>query len=121
MSKLFKSILPLLIAVAAFVAIQNWWRMDLILRPIEISEPIAAKDVSLYSTRWCSYCDKARSLLQQANIPFQEYDIEQSARAYQNYQQIGGRGVPVIKIGSEVVYGFKPGAIRRALAEVSND
>ena len=116
MTKQLKSLAPLLIAVALFLIIKNWWRVDLLLEPIPAVD-IDASQVTLYSTSWCGYCAKTRDLLQQAKIPFNEYDIEQSTRAYQQYQQLGGRGVPVVAIGEQVIHGFKPSAMRQALRQ----
>ncbi|KKK49462.1 hypothetical protein LCGC14_3134800, partial [marine sediment metagenome] len=80
---------------------------------------INESDVVIYTTSWCTYCRKARVFLRQANIPYTEYDIEKSARAYAEYQQISGRGVPVIRIGKQTIQGYDPVAIRAALAALN--
>jgi glutaredoxin len=64
------------------------------------------KDVVMYSTVWCGYCKQARAYFAQNNIPYTDYDVEQSAEAKQNYDAIGGRGVPVIFIGQSRMNGF---------------
>lgn len=84
-------------------------------------DTIAERDITLYSTSWCPYCLKARQYLKRAGIPFKEYDIEESARAYQQYQQISGRGVPVLQIGRQTVQGFDRQAIRTAVAQLAAD
>ena len=118
MPKNLNRFLPLVAAIALLFAIQNWWRVDLLINPIDIDE-ITKQNVVLYTTSWCPYCRKARSFFQQANIPFTEYDIEKSTYAYKQYQQISGRGVPVIVIGDRVVQGYNPQAIRSALTALT--
>jgi len=66
------------------------------------------KDVVMYSTQWCGYCKQARSYFAQNSIPYTDYDIEQSAEAKQNYDAIGGRGVPIIFVGQSRMNGFSP-------------
>ncbi|ARN73646.1 glutaredoxin family protein [Oceanicoccus sagamiensis] len=116
MNKKAKNFIPLILFIAVFLLLQNWWRVDLVLNPIS-TESINEEAVVMYSTNWCPYCRKARLFFRQANIPYTEYDVEKSARAYEEYQRISGRGVPVIVIGDKVVQGFDKQAIRRALAD----
>lgn len=66
------------------------------------------KPVVLYATSWCGYCRKARAYFKQHGITYIEYDIEKDKAAYQRYKKLGGKGVPVITIGSETVFGFSP-------------
>lgn len=85
---------------------------------IDPPPPIAAnaeRKVVLFATRWCGYCAKTRALFQRHNIPFQEYDIERSATAYAHYQRLGGNGVPLILIDTQVIHGYDEAAIRAAL------
>ncbi|MCW8889119.1 MAG: DUF4124 domain-containing protein [Sedimenticola sp.] len=65
-----------------------------------------AKAVVMYSTRWCGYCKKAKRFFKSKGIPFKEYDIEKSAAARKAYDKLGGRGVPVILVGSSRMNGF---------------
>lgn len=66
----------------------------------------APKKVIMYSTSWCGYCKKARSYFRSSGIAFSEFDIEKDQRAKRKYDAIGGRGVPVILIGSQRMNGF---------------
>ena len=91
-----KRFAPWIIFILAVLTIQNWWRVELLLNPIDHSG-VQEEDVVLYTTSWCPYCRKARDYFDQAGIPYTEYDIEKSARAYREYQKISGRGVPVFK------------------------
>jgi glutaredoxin len=114
----FKNLIPLILLVLMLFASQNWWRLQLLIDPLP-AESITEQDVVLYSTVWCPYCKKARSFLQHANIPFTEYDIEKSAYAYQQYQRLSGRGVPVIRIGNRTVQGYNTAAMREAINELN--
>ena len=107
-------ILPLLIFAVALVLLQNSTRVHQWLDPIN-TEQLEAQEVILYSTRQCPYCAKTRRLFRNANIPFIEYDVEQSADHYRDYKQHGGNGVPLIVIGPTVVHGYDPGRIRDAI------
>ncbi|BCD98757.1 glutaredoxin family protein [Marinagarivorans cellulosilyticus] len=62
--------------------------------------------VTLYSTAWCSYCKAARTYFTRKNIAFIEKDIEKNPAAYQQYQQLGGNGVPFITINEYTMQGF---------------
>lgn len=64
--------------------------------------------VVMYATSWCGYCRKARAYFKQNNIAYVEYDIEKDKSAYQRYKNLGGRGVPVITIAEETIFGFSP-------------
>lgn len=39
-------------------------------------------------------------------MPYTEYDIEKNPEGRRQYDALNGRGVPVLKVGDEVLYGF---------------
>ncbi|HEY5975297.1 MAG TPA: glutaredoxin domain-containing protein [Geobacteraceae bacterium] len=67
--------------------------------------------VELYVTAWCGYCKKAQRYLTDRGIPFVAYDIEKDSGARQRHKELGGRGVPLIIIGSNKVAGFSPESV----------
>lgn len=71
--------------------------------------------VTLYTTRQCAHCRQAKAFLQKHKVRFMEFDIERNQRAFKEFQRLGGRGVPVIKIGSTRVDGFNPKKLEQAL------
>ncbi len=71
------------------------------------------KQVIMYSTSWCGYCRKARSLFTRQNIPFKEFDIEKDEKAMKIYTALNGRGVPLILIGDEEMTGFDVRTFKR--------
>ena len=83
---------------------------------IEASERANVAPITLYMTTWCGYCRKARGLLEELDLAFEEKDVEKDQEAAEEHQALtGGRaGVPVIKVGSSVVLGFNAAAIEAA-------
>lgn len=62
--------------------------------------------VELYVTDWCGYCKQAKNYMNSKNIPYVAYDIEKDSAAKQRHKELGGRGVPLIIIGSNKMSGF---------------
>ncbi|MBK5274870.1 MAG: DUF4124 domain-containing protein [Desulfuromonadales bacterium] len=62
--------------------------------------------VEIYVTDWCGYCKQALNYMKSRGIPFVAYDIEKDSSARQRHKELGGRGVPLIIIGSNKMSGF---------------
>jgi len=71
--------------------------------------------VEIYITDWCGYCKKALAYMKSRNIPYVAYDIEKDASAKQRHNEFGGRGVPLIIVGTKKLTGFSPEGLERAL------
>lgn len=71
--------------------------------------------VEMYVTEWCGYCKQARAYMQRNGIPFAAYDIEKDAAAKQRHKELGGRGVPLIIIGTNRISGFSPDSFEQAM------
>ncbi len=80
-----------------------------------VSGQTTPKNVEIFVTSWCGYCKKLEKFLMDRNIPYTKYDIESNARAAEAYQSMGGTGVPVTRIGSDIVYGYDPDRILELL------
>jgi len=65
-------------------------------------------EVTVYSTRRCGFCVRAKMLLDEQEIPFREIDVSDDAAARTALvERAGGlRTVPQIFVGSEHVGGF---------------
>jgi glutaredoxin 3 len=65
-------------------------------------------EVVMYSTAWCPYCDRARSLLTRKGVPFKEIKVDEQPeqRATMLERSGGRRTVPQIFIGTRHVGGF---------------
>ena len=73
--------------------------------------------VKLYTTTWCGYCKKAKAYLQARGTPFQEVDVERSAQGQSEFRALGGRGVPVILVGSQRMDGYSEGGLEGLLKQ----
>jgi len=63
--------------------------------------------VVMYATDWCPYCARARRLLEEKDVAFEEIDVEArpDARAEMIERSGGGSTVPQIFIGDTHVGG----------------
>lgn len=78
-----------------------------------------SKDIILYTTAWCPYCESLRTYLKGYNIPYIERDVEKSLSGTLGWWTLGrGRGVPISVIGEQVVRGYDLGKINAALREL---
>jgi glutaredoxin len=64
--------------------------------------------VVLLTAEWCGYCDRLRSDLKRAQVPFAEHDVERSSSGSGAWQALQGRGVPMTLVGNAVVSGYDP-------------
>ncbi|HEU4483945.1 MAG TPA: glutaredoxin 3 [Povalibacter sp.] len=64
--------------------------------------------VVMYSTAWCSYCMRARSLLERKGVQFQEIKVDENAAERETMMKRSGgrRTVPQIFIGERHVGGY---------------
>jgi glutaredoxin len=76
----------------------------------------AAAPVVMYATSWCPYCAKARAYFAKNGIAYVEHDIEKSAAVNAEFKRLGGRGVPLILVGTERISGFSELAFESMLA-----
>lgn len=67
--------------------------------------------VEVFLTSWCGYCKKMVRFLKEQGIPYTAYDIEKDSAAARTYRELGGNGVPVVRVGSHVVHGYNPEAV----------
>ena len=75
------------------------------------------KKVSLYTTPTCHFCHAAKDYFAENNVEFEEFDVAADADKRTEMIEITGQmGVPVIKIGDDVVVGFDEGKVKELLA-----
>ena len=75
------------------------------------------KAVKVYSTAVCPWCRKAKEYLKTKGVNYEEYNVAEQRDKLQEMVDLSGqRGVPVIKIGDEVIVGFNQSKIDQALA-----
>ncbi len=82
------------------------------LKKLRASAPVVAsrESVVLYSATWCGYCTKAKSYLAGKGVSYQEIDIDTSEGKSAFAQAGGGKGIPLLLVGSQRVQGFSAAA-----------
>ena len=64
--------------------------------------------VTVYSTTWCPWCDRAKALLNARGIAFEAINIDDQPDFRQRLMDLtGGYTVPQIVIGKEPIGGFQ--------------
>jgi glutaredoxin len=81
------------------------------------SQPNLTKDiqVTLLSTTRCGYCKLAKNYLEKHSIDYIEWDVEQSEEGRNFYNELNGRGVPIILIGDTRINGYDEEMLKQAL------
>lgn len=75
-----------------------------------------APPVVMLATTWCGYCRKMREYFAAKGIAYTEFDVEKDAKGREWFRELGGRGVPVVMVGAEVIHGYDPDGVSAALA-----
>jgi glutaredoxin len=83
--------------------------------PAKRAVPVHNSDVVLYYADWCPFCKKAKRWLDERNVRYDLRDIDVSPYGEELAEVSGGKSVPVLTIGGEIVRGFNPSAYERAL------
>jgi glutaredoxin len=65
---------------------------------------------------WCGYCKRAKAHLAARGVPYDEVDVEATQRGQNEFTQLGGRGVPIILVGSQRMDGFDANGLDAMLA-----
>ena len=82
---------------------------------VDTAKPRSAS-ITMFSTTWCPHCKRAKSYFAQKGVSFREVDIEASDSGRREFEQYGGKGVPLIIVGERRMRGFDAGAMDRILA-----
>lgn len=78
------------------------------------------KKVEIFSTETCHFCHMAKDWLTAKGIPYVDYNVGSDVEKRKEMMEMTGQlGVPVIKIGDEVMIGFNPDQMAKIL-EVAN-
>jgi glutaredoxin len=73
--------------------------------------------VRILTAAWCGHCKKAKAFLAAKGVAYEEVDVEASDRGRNEFTQLGGRGVPIILVGAQRMYGFEAGALTTMLEQ----
>ncbi|RME85100.1 MAG: NrdH-redoxin [Caldilineae bacterium] len=73
--------------------------------------------VLIFTTPTCGWCKRAMKYFRQHRIKYKEIDVSRDPVAARDMQRMSGQmGVPVIKIGNEVIVGFDRPRIDKLLS-----
>lgn len=84
----------------------------------------ASKHVIVYTAEWCGYCDRAKALLRQRNIAYEEINVDDQPNFRSRLLELTGRmTLPQVIIGGEPIGGYdelraldRSGRLRELLA-----
>jgi glutaredoxin 3 len=69
---------------------------------------VSAPEVVMYSTGWCGFCARARTLLERKGIAFRDIDVESDTGLRQEMvTRSGRRSVPQVFVGAHHVGGYE--------------
>ncbi len=72
--------------------------------------------VTIYSTPVCHFCHAAKEFFTEHNIAYTEHDVAADLEKRQEMIEMTGQmGVPVIRIGDDVVIGFDEDKVKELL------
>lgn len=71
--------------------------------------------IEMYVTDWCPTCKTAEKYIAEKGYPVIKYNIEKDKAAERRYKELGGRGVPLILVGSNRISGFSAQLLERYL------
>ncbi len=75
------------------------------------------KNVTIYSTPSCHYCHMAKDFFTEENIAYTEHDVASDLEKRKEMVDMTGQlGVPVIRIGDDVIIGFDEDKVKELLA-----
>jgi glutaredoxin 3 len=64
-------------------------------------------EITIYTTRWCGYCVRAKMLLDSVGLPYEEISLDDDPRFRQRlFDLTGGWTVPQIVIDKKPIGGY---------------
>lgn len=74
-------------------------------------------DVTIYSTPVCHFCNAAKEFFKENDVTYTEFDVAADAEKRQEMIDMTGQmGVPVIRIGDDVIIGFDEPKLKELLS-----
>lgn len=74
------------------------------------------KNVTVYSTSTCPYCDMMKNFLREQGVPFKEVNVQFDQDAARKLVETTGQmGVPQTEVNGEWILGFDPEGIMELL------
>lgn len=74
------------------------------------------KNITIYSTPTCVYCNMAKSFFKANNLAYTEYDVSSDLpRRKEMIDKTGQMGIPVIEAGDQIIVGFDESKLKEVL------
>lgn len=74
--------------------------------------------VTIYSTPTCHFCQAAKAFFTENNVEYQDFNVaEDPAKRQEMIEMTGQLGVPVIRIGDDVIVGFDEAKVKELLGQ----
>ena len=74
------------------------------------------KQVTIYSTPTCHFCQAAKAFFKENNVAYEDIDVAADVDKRKEMIDLTGQmGVPVIKIGEDIVIGFDEAKVKELL------
>lgn len=74
------------------------------------------KNITIYSTPTCHFCQMAKEFFKDNNVDYTEYNVAEDAEKRQEMVEKSGQmGVPVIVIDEQVMVGFDENKLKEAI------
>lgn len=74
------------------------------------------KSVTIYSTPTCHFCQAAKVFFEENNVAYTEHNVAEDLEQRKEMIEITGQmGVPVIKIGDDIIIGFDEAKVKELL------
>lgn len=71
--------------------------------------------IILYTSSTCPHCRTAKNFLQEKGYAYVEKNVQTDPQATSELNALGVQGVPTFDIGGQVIVGFNPTAVDKAL------
>lgn len=72
--------------------------------------------VTIYSTPVCHFCHAAKDFFKENNVEYTEHDVAADTdKRTEMIDMTGQMGVPVIKVGDDVIIGFDEAKLKELL------
>lgn len=80
------------------------------------TQTLVTPKVEIYSTASCHFCHMAKEWMTSKNVSFTDYNVgEDQDKRKEMIEMTGQLGVPVIKIGNDVMIGFNQEKMEKLL------
>jgi glutaredoxin len=80
-----------------------------------VDTALTGNTITMLSTTWCNVCKKAKAWLSARGIAYTELDVEHDEDGKKLYQELNGKGVPIILVGKQRMNGFGEARMQQML------